>query len=116
MWEDTHYCWVVLCKNFWCQIRQSAFYKHRIPLAETDVYSQAPQIKTKLKVRCDLCQREYLYARTEVMRYEQELPANFSPHALFAAAVPLGVGLLAGALRVIGAVELLVVHALQGGL
>ena len=87
MWEDTHYCWVVLCKNFWCQIRQSAFYKHRIPLAETDIYSQAPQIKTKLKVRCYLCQREYFYGPTEVMRYEQELPANFSPHALFVAAV-----------------------------
>jgi len=87
MWEDTRYCWVVLCKNFLCQLRQSAFYKHRIPLAETDVYGEAPAIHTKFKVRCDICQKEFSYEPVEIMRYEQEIPENFSPHPLFRIAV-----------------------------
>ena len=100
MWEDTHYCWVVLCKNFLCQLRQSAFYKHRIPLAETDVYGEAPEIKTAFKVRCDACQKEFFYEPVELMRYEQEIPENFSPHPLFRTAVaarPLAAAAHAGA-------------------
>jgi hypothetical protein len=83
MWEDTHYCFVVMCKNFWFHVRQNLFYGHRIPLGETDVYGHPPDIKVSFKVRCDSCQKEYLYEQSDVMKFEQELPETFSPHPLF---------------------------------
>jgi len=83
MWEDTHYCWVVVCKNFWFHLRQNVFYGHRIPLGEADVYSQPPDLKQSFQVRCDTCHKEYAYEPSAVMKYEQELPEPFSPHPLF---------------------------------
>jgi len=83
MWEDNSYCWVVLCKNNWFHRRENLFYKHRIPLAETDVYARVPALKSNFTVRCDECHKEYLYKPSEVLRHDQELPVPFTPHPLF---------------------------------
>ena len=84
MWEDTHYCWMVICKNRWYHLRQNLFYGHRIPLGETDVYGTLPTLKSSFSVQCDDCRKEYQYKPSEVLRYEQELPKSFTPHPLFA--------------------------------
>ncbi len=83
MWEDCSYCWVVLCKNNWFHKRQNLFSKHKIPLAETDVYAPPPALKSSFLVKCDECHKEYLYKPSEVLRHDQELPASFLPHPLF---------------------------------
>jgi hypothetical protein len=83
MWEDNSYCWVVLCKNDWLHRRENLFYKHRIPLAETDVYAPSPALKGNFTVRCDECHKEYLYKPSDVLRHDQELPVSFTPHPLF---------------------------------
>src|ERR1700680_676928 len=83
MWEDNSYCWVVLCKNNWFHLRDNLFYKHKIPLGETDVYTPPPDLKSSFRVRCDECHKEYLYKPSEVLRHDQELPLSFTPHPLF---------------------------------
>jgi hypothetical protein len=83
MWEDNSYCWVVLCKNNWFHRRENLFYQHRIPLAETDIYTPPPALKNSFTVRCDECHKEYFYKPSEVLRHDQELPASFTPHPLF---------------------------------
>ena len=83
MWEDPHYCWVVVCKNHWFHLRQNLFYGHKIPLGEADVYALAPTLKGSFAVRCDDCHREYRYKPSEALRHEQELPESFIPHPLF---------------------------------
>jgi hypothetical protein len=83
MWEDSNYCWVVLCKNAWFHFRQSLFSSHRIPLGETDAVMSPPALDGPFRVRCDECGKEYLYKPTDIRRYEQELPASFTPHPLF---------------------------------
>lgn len=83
MWEDSQYCWVVFCKNHFYHLRQNLFHKHRIPLGLTDGITPRPAIDARFRVRCDDCGKEYLYAPSEVVRYEQEPPASFQPHPLF---------------------------------
>ncbi len=83
MWADSHYVWVVLCKNHWAHLRMNLFYKHRIPLGETDPVAPRPSLEGHFKVRCDECGKEYLYKPSEVLRFEQELPETFTPHPLF---------------------------------
>jgi hypothetical protein len=83
MWVDSHYCWVVLCKNHWFHLRQNLFYRHRIPLAETDPVAPRPSLEGRFRVQCDDCRKEYLYKPSEVLKYEQELSDSFSPHPLF---------------------------------
>jgi hypothetical protein len=83
MWVDSHYCWVVLCKNHWFHFRQNLFFRHRIPLAETDPLAPRPSLDDHLRVRCDDCGKEYFYKPSEVLRFEQELPESFTPHPLF---------------------------------
>lgn len=83
MWEDSHYCWVVLCKNHWFHIRENLFFAHRIPLAETDAITPRPAIDQRFRFKCDSCGKEYLYKPSEVRRCEQELPESFTPHPLF---------------------------------
>ena len=63
MWEDNSYCWVVLCKNNWFHLRDNLFYKHKIPLGRTDVYTPPPDLKSSFRVRCDECHKEYLYIK-----------------------------------------------------
>jgi len=52
MWEDNNYCWVVNVQKQLFHRRQNLFYKHRIPLAETDVYEPLPDLKGAFTVRC----------------------------------------------------------------
>ncbi len=83
LWVDSHYCWVVLCKNHWFHLRQNLFFRHRIPLAETDPLAPRPSFDGPFRVRCDDCRKEYLYKPSAVLRFEQELPDFFTPHPLF---------------------------------
>jgi len=83
MWEDIGYCWVVLCKNKWFHLRQSLFSSHRIPLGESDGVMALPALGRHFRVRCDECGKEYFYKPSDVRRFEQELPENFTPHPLF---------------------------------
>lgn len=52
MWEDSSYCWVVPCKNYFFHVRQNIFYRHRIPVAETDAFAALPPLKGRFRVRC----------------------------------------------------------------
>ena len=61
MWEDSRYFWVVLCKNHWFHLRKNLFFRHRIPLAETDAVAARPAVDCRFKVRCDECGKEYVY-------------------------------------------------------
>ena len=83
MWEDVNYCWIVLCKNRWFHMRQNLFYRHKIPLAATDAFAPLPSLDGPFKVRCDECNKAYLYKPSEIMRIERELPDAFTPHPLF---------------------------------
>ncbi|PYT30112.1 MAG: hypothetical protein DMG57_09235 [Acidobacteria bacterium] len=83
MWEDSRYCWVVICKNHWFHVRQNIFFGHRIPLAETDAVATLPALEGPFVVRCDECGKEYHYKPSDVRRYEQDLPESFTPHPLF---------------------------------
>jgi hypothetical protein len=83
MWEDANYCWVVLCKNHWFHMRQNFFFRHRVPLAETDTVSSLPSLGKRFTVRCDECGKTYTYKPKDVLRVELELPESFRPHPLF---------------------------------
>jgi hypothetical protein len=83
MWEDTSYCWVVICKNHIYHIPRNFIYRHKIPLAETDAVVSCPPVKEPFRVHCDSCGKEYVYKPSEVLRMERELPAGFVPHPLF---------------------------------
>lgn len=58
MWEDSSYCSVVPSKNYFFHVRQNIFYRHRIPLAETDAFAALPPLKGRFRVRSDVCGRE----------------------------------------------------------
>lgn len=83
MREGCSYCWVVLCKNHWFHFRQNLLGGHRIPLGRADAVTPVPAINGRFRVRCDECSEEYLYRRSDVGRYERELPASLTPHPLF---------------------------------
>ena len=82
MWEDSHYCWVVMCKNHWFHRRQSIFYAHKIPLCRTDSFAPVPALEGPFTVRCDECGKEYRYKPSDVIRFDEELPESFTPHPL----------------------------------
>src|SRR5437879_2527073 len=82
MWEDSHYFWVVLCKNHWFHLRKNLYFRHRIPLAETDAIAPRP-VDCHFRVRCDECGKEYVYEPSEVLRSNQGPPELFTPHPLF---------------------------------
>ena len=83
MWEDANYCWVVLCKNHWFHMKQNVWFRHKIPLAETDAVAPLPPLGKHFKVRCDDCRKTYTYRPKDVKRVELELPESFKPHPLF---------------------------------
>jgi hypothetical protein len=83
MWEDANYCWVVLCKNRWFHMRQNIFFRHRIPLGQTDAVTPLPPLGKHFTVRCDECRKTYTYKPMDVRRMELELPELFKPHPLF---------------------------------
>lgn len=82
-WNGSNYCWVVICKNHHFHHKQSHFYAHKIPLAETDSFETLPVFATRLIVRCDECGKEYVYKPSEVLRYEVDASPAFVPHPLF---------------------------------
>jgi hypothetical protein len=83
MWEDSNYCWVVLCKNHWFHLMKNFLFKHRIPLGYADAYMSVPSLKGHFSVKCDVCGAVNSYEPSEVMRVEQDLPDSFTPHPLF---------------------------------
>jgi hypothetical protein len=83
MWEDSSYCWVVICKNHLYHIPRNFIYRHKIPLGETDGVASRPPLNGPFRVRCDMCRKEYVYKPSDVTRIERELPASFVPHPLF---------------------------------
>ena len=83
IWENSNYCWVVICKNYFRHMRQNLFHGHRIILAVTDAVSVRPAIDQRFLVRCNESGKEYAYKPSEVLRYEQEPPEAFTPHPLF---------------------------------
>jgi hypothetical protein len=83
VWEDSNYCWVVLCKNHWFHLTKNFLFKHRIPLGFTDAYMTLPPLNGPFTVKCDTCGAVYSYEPSEVLRVEQELPDSFKPHPLF---------------------------------
>lgn len=66
MWEDSSYCWVVICKNYWQHMKQNLFHGHRIPLGVTDAVSSRPTIDQRFLARCDNCGKGYVYKPSEV--------------------------------------------------
>ena len=85
MWEDGSYFWVVLCRNKWFHVRQSLslFFRHTIPLGETDEVTPVP-VAARFTVRCDECGKEYSYKPSEVLRCKlNATPESFTPHPLF---------------------------------
>jgi hypothetical protein len=85
MWEDNRYFWVVLCKNRLFHIRKSLSlnYRERIPLAETDAFTQCPVGNCTFNVRCNKCGKEHIYRASDVLKFELEAPESFTPHPLF---------------------------------
>jgi serine/threonine protein kinase len=82
MWEDITYTWVVLCRSYFFHMRQNLFFRHRIPLAYTDPLSPVPNVVGPFQVRCDDCGKTYVYKRSDLRRYEGEVP-KFTTHPLF---------------------------------
>lgn len=83
MLEDANYCWVALCKNHWFHMRQNVFFRHRIPLAQTDAVATLPPLGKHFTVQCDECRKTYPYRPEDVRRVELELPESFKPHPIF---------------------------------
>ncbi len=83
MWEDSRYFWVVLCKNHWFHLWKNLYFRHRIPLGETDAITPRPPIDCRFRVRCDECGKEYVYKPSEVRRSGHEPTELFTPHPLF---------------------------------
>ena len=82
-WENSAYAWVVICKNKKFHRHINVMYGHKIPLGETDTYTAAPALSGPFTAKCDECGKEYSYEPGEVLRFELELPASFTPHPLF---------------------------------
>jgi len=81
MWEDANYCWIVLCKNHW--FHKNIFFRHRIPLGQTDAVTPLPPLGKHFTVRCDECRKTYTYKPKDVRKVELELAESFKPHPLF---------------------------------
>jgi len=82
-WENSNYCWVVICKNVKAHRQVNVNAGHKIALGETDAFESPPTMNGSFLVRCNDCDKEYSYEAGEVLRHELELPASFMPHPLF---------------------------------
>ncbi len=82
-WDQSTYCWVVICKNARFHRHANTMFGHKIPLGETDAVTSPPAITGPFVARCDECGKEYSYVPEEVMRLELALPESFTPHPLF---------------------------------
>lgn len=81
-WDNPNYCWVVICKNEKAHRGPNVMFGHKIPLGETDAFETTP-IGEPFIVRCNDCGQEYSYEPQDVLRFELELPASFTPHPRF---------------------------------
>jgi len=61
MWEDANYCWVVLCKNHWFHILQNIFFRHRIPLGQTDAVTPLPLSANTSRSGAMRAEKRYTY-------------------------------------------------------
>jgi hypothetical protein len=77
------YYWVVLCKNHLFHNRKNISAGHQILLGETDAVLSPPRLGAPFKVKCDVCDKEYSYLPSEVLRSETEPPPFFAAHPLF---------------------------------
>jgi hypothetical protein len=82
-WDQSSYCWVVICKNKKFHRHTNVMFGHKIPLGETDAVASPPDIIGLFAVRCDECGKEYSYGPEEIVRLELALPESFTPHSLF---------------------------------
>jgi len=82
-WDNSNYCWVVICKNKRFHRQTNIMFGHRIPLGETDALSPPPAFSGIFQARCDECGQEYDYEPGGLLRVELTLPNNFAPHPLF---------------------------------
>jgi hypothetical protein len=82
LWANADYYWIVLCKNRRFHHHSNHNYEHRIPLGRTDTVLPKP-VSQPFKARCTSCGKEYVYAPSEVLRWEMETPESFEPHPLF---------------------------------
>jgi hypothetical protein len=55
MWADSHYCWIVICRNGGFHRHTNLLFGHRIPLGETDAVSPRPALAGSFNVQCDEC-------------------------------------------------------------
>ena len=81
-WDNPNYCWVVICKNEKAHRGPNVMFGHKIPLGETDAF-ETPPVGEPFVVRCNDCGQEYSYEPQDVLRFELELPASFTPHPRF---------------------------------
>jgi len=82
VWENSNYCWVVICKNTKAHRETNVMFGHRIPLAETDSFEHVP-VSGPFYVQCDECNQEHSYEPEEVMRVEMEIPESLTTHPRF---------------------------------
>jgi hypothetical protein len=64
-------------------MRQNIFFRHRIPLSQTDAVSALPPLSKPFTVQCDECRKTYTYEPEDVRKVELEPPDSFKPHPLF---------------------------------
>jgi hypothetical protein len=81
-WEDSNYCWVVICKNAKTHNSENMMFGHKIPLAETDSFEDLP-VSGPFFVKCDECGEELSYDPADVVRLEFEVPVGFTTHPRF---------------------------------
>jgi len=81
-WVNADYFWIVLCKNEQFHGGSDPFYSHKIPLGQTDKFSQVP-VDKPFTARCDSCGHECVYMPSDVMRWEMQVLEDFVPHPLF---------------------------------
>jgi hypothetical protein len=82
-WEDTSYCWVVICKNEKFHRHAGEKFGNKIPLAETDAIADMPAISAPFLVRCPDCGEQYSYQPAEILRVELTVVDSFTTHPLF---------------------------------
>ena len=82
-WNQSAYCWVVICKNVRFHRHANINSGHKIPLGETDAMTPPPAITSLFVVQCDECGKECSYGPEDVLRLELSLSEPFTPHPLF---------------------------------
>jgi hypothetical protein len=81
--EASQYVWVVICQNRKFHGRDNMYSGHKIPLGETDEFTQPPTLDFRITVKCDECGEEYEYNPKDVVRFQTQLASDFKPHPLF---------------------------------